>query len=69
MDKRKQGKHITEMACAQANVPLVIFNAVRKHAESEGFNMATFWRRYIIEGYKRDQERGLIKWTIFKKDF
>ena len=55
--KINQGNHITEMVPAQATIPKRIFEAVKKHADYEGFNMSTFFRRWIIEGYKRDMEK------------
>jgi hypothetical protein len=57
LKERKKGLHITELTPAQANIPTRIYEAVRKYADNEGFNMATYFRKWIIEGYKRDMEK------------
>lgn len=58
MKERKKGEHTTELVCAQANIPKTIYEAVRKKADYEGFNMATYFRKWILEGYRKAVDKG-----------
>ena len=58
---KKKGLHVTELTCAQANIPTVMYEAIRAHAESEGFNMSTYFRRWIVEGYKQAVREGKMR--------
>jgi hypothetical protein len=58
MTERKKGKYTLETEVVQVKVPKDIFDIVREKAEREGFSMTTFWRRWVIDGFKAAQERG-----------
>lgn len=52
--EKKKGQHVTALSVAQANIPTVIYEDVRKHAEREGFQMATYFRKWMLAGYKEE---------------
>ncbi len=56
MSETRKGRYPLEVEAVHVNIPAVIVDAVRKHAGPLGFNMSTFWRKYIIEGYKKQSE-------------
>ena len=56
--KDKAGRYATELVSAQAYIPKDIYNRVFKKADSIGLSMSTYWKKWIIEGYKKAQENG-----------
>ena len=57
---RARGAHVTPMVCIQVNVPTDLDKAVEKRASFECFSKATFYRKWILEGFRRAQDKGEI---------
>ena len=59
--KKRPGRYTIEKTCAQVEIPTTIFDAVKMHCMQNGMNMSTYWRKWIIEGYKEAVRDGEIK--------
>jgi hypothetical protein len=51
---KSRGAHADSMVCIQVSIPEHIDKAVERKAEQEMFSMATYYRKWIVEGYQRD---------------
>ena len=58
MKEVQKGKHVTEFAMVQVNVPKAMFEKVRRKCEYEGFSMTAYHRKWWIEGFKRAEDKG-----------
>lgn len=58
VEKNKSSLKDRDFALIQAMVPRNICNDVRRKVERECGYMATYFRKWIIEGYTRDKEKG-----------
>lgn len=47
----------SEYKSAQTTIPSHIDVAIRKYVKKEGFTRSVYYRKLIIEGYKRDVEK------------
>lgn len=56
MAGQQRGKFATPMVCVQASIPEEIDVAVDKKAKRECFSKATYYRKWIIAGYKKDMK-------------
>ncbi len=53
MAGQQRGKFATPMVCVQASIPEEIAVAVEKKARRECLSNATYYRKWIIAGYKK----------------
>lgn len=54
MNDKKKGVHVPELICAQATIPKDVYEIVRRKAEADGFNMSTYFRKWILDGVKKE---------------
>ena len=55
-----RGAYTANMVCVQVSIPEDISRVVTKKAGQEYFSCATYYRKWILEGYKKAQSRGEI---------
>lgn len=56
MAGQQRGKFTIPMVCVQASIPEEIDKAVDKKAKRECLSKATYYRKWIIAGYKKDMK-------------
>ena len=61
MAGRQRGRFTTAMVSVQTVVPWEIAEEVARRAEGEFLSAATYYRRWIIEGFNKDKEKGKVK--------
>jgi len=55
-----RGQFTSKMVPVQAMIPVEIDEAVAKVAKEAGLSKATYWRRWIIESFKKAQAKGEV---------
>jgi hypothetical protein len=55
-----RGAYTERMACVQVSIPMPIAELVQKKADQECFSQATYYRKWILEGFRKAQSKGEI---------